>query len=72
MSVARERTLGQRIESLPKTVLLMFFGLTVLGFGFLLDFFEMGREAGLAGALAVILIGLAVFVHAIYWVLGRQ
>lgn len=72
MSVARDQTLGQRIESLPKTVLFACFGFSVLGFGFLLDFLGMGREAGLAGALAVILIGLAAVIHLIYWILGRS
>lgn len=72
MSVAKEETLGERIESIEKTVLFFLFGLSVLGFAFVLDFIGMGREAGLAGALAFILMVLAALIHLVYLVLGTR
>ena len=71
MSVARNRTLGERIESAPKTILFFLFGFGVLLFGFLIEFLGMPREAGLAGALAAIIMGLAVLIHIVYWLLGK-
>lgn len=72
MSTAQEATIGERIESAPKTILFFAFGVAVLGFGFLLEVgLGMSRSAGLAGAFAAILMALAILVHLIYWVLGR-
>lgn len=72
MSVAQEETLGKRIESTPKTILFFLFGFSILVLGYLLEILGMPRSAGLAGALSVILMVLAVLIHLIYWVLGTR
>lgn len=71
MATGQAETLGERIESIPGPILFLLFGFSILVFGFLLEVGGMPREAGLAGALSVLLMGLAVLVHLIYWVLGR-
>lgn len=71
MVTGQAETLGKRIESIPKTILFFLFGFTFLVLGFLLEVGGMPREAGLAGALSAILMGLAVLVYLIYWVLGQ-
>lgn len=72
MSTAQEATIGERIESAPKTVLFFGFGISVLAVGFLLEVgLGMSRSAGLAGAFAVIIIGVAALIHLLYWFLGQ-
>lgn len=71
MSMAKVETVADRIESAPKTVLFFAFAASILLFGLLLELAGMSIEAGLAGALSVILMGLAAIVHVGYWVLGR-
>jgi hypothetical protein len=61
---------GITLEDLPSTVWLLAMGVALVGFGFGLEWWGYGVEAGLSGALGLIFVAIAVLGHLGVWVLG--
>lgn len=55
------------LERTPATVLIALSGLTFVGLGYLLDYVGLDLWAGVTGAFALVIIGIAVFGQLFVW-----
>lgn len=62
---------GITLEDLPATIWLLATGFALVIFGFALEWWGYGVEAGLSGALGLILVVIAVLGHLVIWILGK-
>lgn len=66
-----QRFASVEAKDLPVTFWLLAAGVLLLVSGFVLEWFGYAVEAGLAGAMALIFIPLAILGHILIWAIGK-
>ena len=69
-AIRKEKTLGEKIETLPNTVLFFFFSFGIYLSAMVVNVLEFRVLAGVLGATSVMFMALAVITHVVYFLLG--
>jgi len=69
-AIRKEKTLGEKIEALPNTVLFFFFSFGIYLSAMVVNVLEFRILAGVLGATSVMFMALAVITHVVYFLLG--